>query len=214
MATTKRTNEITEAKANKITAIPATDKGKIFSNEEIKDTLFNLVTDFDSVSGQYIIAGTAESVEDSILNRVSFVDAIDNLIDAIKGGYEYGIINSLAKITSKKYASDLGLCVQHLERTTPDNFIKDIPLSEVVFKDEIMNIYWKSLTLNMKKVSVLLLVAIGHMTDRYFEIPCSNYGGDTCNFYGCLDANKSSFFNGRIPGTKRKETFDDTDDEI
>lgn len=204
---TKATTKV-NAKANEMRPIAATDKGKIFSNEEIKDTLFNLVTDFDAVSGQYVIAGTAEPVEDSILNRVSFVNAVDQLIDAIKDGYEYGIINSLSVITSKKYATDLGLCVQHLERSIPNNFIKDIPLSEVIFKDEIINIYWKSISLNMKKVAVLLLVAIGHMTDRYFEIPCSNYGGDTCNFYGCLDQNKCSFFDGRIPGTKR----DDADD--
>ena len=183
----------------------ATDKGRIFSNEEIKDTLFNLVTDFDPVSGQYIIAGTAEPIEDTILNKVSFVKAVDQLIDSIRVGYEYGIINSLSTITSKKYSADLGLCVQHLERSIADNFIKDIPLSEIIFKDEIINVFWKSLNLNMKKAVVLLLISIGHMTDRYFEIPCSNYGGDTCNFYGCLDQNKCSFFDGRIPGTRRRK---------
>lgn len=196
ITTAANNNEI--AAANKISA-------SAFTNEEIKRILFELVTEFDAVTGEYVIAGTAETVEDSILNRLSFVSAIEKLIDAIKDGNDYGVLNSLTTITSKKYESDLGLCVQHLERSTTNNFIKEMPLNDIVFEDNIINIYWKSLTPLMKRAACLILVSIGHLTDRWFEIPCFNYNGDSCNFYGCLDANKFSFFQGRIPGTEMNE---------
>lgn len=200
-----RNNGIATKKANEATAVNEIAKvmpAETFTNEQIKSILFELVTKFDPETGEYYIAGTGQPVEDSCLNRVSFTKSVDTLIDAIRDGDPYGVINSLAIITCKKYATDIGLCVQAIEKNTKDNFVKEIPLAEVIFEDEILNIYWRSMPLIMKKAACLLLTAITHMLDKYWEIPCFNYNGDACNFYGCLDANKSSFFQGRLPGTE------------
>lgn len=197
------TNGITTAKA-----IADTERSKTFTKEEIKRILFELVCDFDPTSGEYMISGTGQPVEESCLNKVTFVNTLDSLIDAIAEGDAYTVLNSISKLTSKKYATDMGLCVQAIERNTKNNFIKEIPLTEVIFEDELLNIFWKSLSPLMKRAACLLLTAITHLEDRYWEIPCFNYNGDSCNFYGCLDSNKFSFFQGRIPGTERKD-FDD-----
>lgn len=177
-------------------------ESKKFTKEEIKEILFELVTEFDPSSGEYMISGTGQFIEDSCLNKVTFVNAVDSLIDAINEGNSYTVLNSLSEITSKKYAADMSLCVQAIERSTTNNFIKEIPLNDLIFEDEILNIFWKSLSPLMKRAVCLILTAITHLTDRYWEIPVFNYNGDSCNFYGCLDANKSSFFQGRIPGTE------------
>lgn len=201
-----RANTKANTKAeNEIAVKAATDVCKTYTNAEIKEILFGLVTKFDATTGQYMIGDTANPVEDSVLNRLSFVKNVDNLIDSVRDGYEYGILNALSKITSKAYTTDLGICELYIERTTKNNFIKEIPLNDLIFEDEIVSIYWKSLTPLMKRTACLILVAIGHLTDRWFNIPCSNYNGDSCNFYGCLDANKFSFFQGRIPGTEMNE---------
>ena len=194
-AETKANNEITAVTEYKTEC-------KTFDNEEIKELLFSLVTKFDPETGEYYITGTGQPVEDSCLNRVSFTKSVDTLIDAIRDGDPYGVINSLAVVTSKRFSTDLGLCVQSIEKNTKDNFIKEIPLAEVIFEDEIINIWWKSIPVIMKKAACLLLVSITHLTDKYWNIACFNYNGDACNFYGCLDANKFSFFQGRLPGTE------------
>lgn len=193
-------NGITK-KANEISAV--TDKCcKTFDNEEIKEILFQLVTTFDPTSGEFIISGTTTSIEESILNRVSFVRTLDKFIESVRNGNSYAILNAMSKITSKTYAEDLSACVRCIEKISPNSFLKEMPLNEVVFEDEILNIFWRSISVSMKKAACLLLVAVGHLTDKYFVIECHNYNGDSCNFYGCLDANKHSFFQGRIPGTE------------
>lgn len=194
----KTDNGITTA--NNEISMAAECKSKTFDNSEIKEILFTLVTTFDATTGEFMLAGT-NPVEDSAINRVSFVRLIDCLIDSVRDGNSYNILNSLSGLT-KKYSADLALCVQFIERITNKNYIREIPLTDIVFKDEIINVYWKSIPVIMKKAACLLLIAVGHLTDKYFVIQCSNYNGDTCNFYGCLDSNKRSFFQGRIPGTE------------
>lgn len=192
MATNKKA---TMVDTNEISAI-TTDQ---FSNDAIKEFLFTLVTDFDTSTGNFVIAGTADNVEDTCLNKCNFVHKVDDFIDAIRDNDYYGMLNSLAHICSKKYSSDIAAMVTVIEKTK-DNFLKEMPLNNIVFKDEILNIYWKSLTLSMKKASILLITAVAHMCGKkYYKIDVSNYNGDTCNLFDCMICNRGSFFNGRLP---------------
>lgn len=190
MATTKRNDEITEAR----TTAPC----KTLSNDAIKEILFSLVTDFDASTGSFVIAGTADNVEDTCINKCTFVHAVDALIDAIRDNDCYGILNNLSTICSKKYSNDIASMVSVIEKTK-DNFIKEMPLGNLIFKDEVLNVYWKSLSPSMRKASVLILCAIAYLCDKYFIIEVSNYNGDTCNLFECMISNRRSFFDGRLP---------------
>lgn len=195
MATNKKA---TMVDSNEISVARTTAPCKTLSNDAIKEILFTLVTDFDASSGSFVIAGTADNVEDTCINKCTFVHAVDHLIDSIRDNDCYGILNNLAVICSKKYSSDLAAMVTVIEKTK-DNFLKEMPLNNIIFKDEILNIYWRSLSLSMKKASVLLITAIAHMCDKYFIIDVSNYNGDTCNLFECMISNRRSFFDGRLP---------------
>lgn len=210
-----RNNDIAPKKDRVVNENAELYSTETYTNEQIKSILFELVTNFNLETGEYYVTGTCLPFEDSSLNRVSFMKSVDTLIDAIRDGDPYGTINSLAIITSKKYETDLGLCVEAIEKNTKDNFIKEIPLAEVIFEDEIINIWWKSIPLMMKKAACLLLTSITHLAHKNleWEITCFNYNGTSCNFYDYLYLNKFSFFQGRIPGTDYDDLIAEIKDE-
>ena len=100
MATNKKA---TMVDSNEISVARTTAPCKTLSNDAIKEILFTLVTDFDASSGSFVIAGTADNVEDTCINKCTFVHAVDHLIDSIRDNDCYGILNNLAVICSKKY---------------------------------------------------------------------------------------------------------------